>query len=40
MKNYFRNLQALLYGIFFPISVAIARYDALIRTKFPINWDS
>ena len=40
LKNYFRNLQAPLCGIFYPHSVAVARYAALIRIKSPTNWDS
>ena len=40
LKNHFRNLQASLCGIFYPHSVAVARYAALIRIKPPINWDS
>ena len=40
LKNHFRNLQAPLCGIFYPHSVAVARYAALIRIKFPTNWDS
>ena len=40
LKNHFRNLQAPLCGIFYPHSVAVARYAALIRTKSPTNWDS
>ena len=35
-----RNLQAQLCGIFYPHSVAVARYAALIRIKSPTNWDS
>ena len=31
LKNHFRNLQAPLCGIFYPHSVAVARYAALIR---------
>ncbi|MEI2992945.1 MAG: DUF6783 domain-containing protein [Blautia faecicola] len=26
--------------MFYPYSVAVARYAALIRIKFPTNWDS
>ena len=33
LKNHFR-------GIFYPHSVAVARYAALIRIKSPTNWDS
>ena len=40
LKNHFRNLQAPLCGIFYPHSVAIARYAALIRIKSPTNLDS
>ena len=40
LKNHFRNLQAPLCGIFYPRSVAVARYAALIRIKSPTNWDS
>ena len=40
LKNHFRNLQAPLCGIFYPHSVAVARYAALIRIKSPTNWDS
>ncbi|MFR2882396.1 MAG: DUF6783 domain-containing protein [Lachnospiraceae bacterium] len=40
MKNHFRNLQAPLCGRFYPHSVAVARYAALIRIKSPTNWDS
>ena len=40
LKNHFRNLQAQLCGIFYPHSVAVARYAALIRIKSPTNWDS
>ena len=39
MKNHSRNLHAPLCGIFCPNSVAVARYDALIRTKSPTNCD-
>ena len=39
-ENHFRNLQAPLCGIFYPHSVAVARYAALIRIKSPTNWDS
>ena len=39
LKNHFRNLQAPLCGIFYPHSVAVARYAALIRIKSPTNWD-
>ena len=40
LKNHFRNLQAPLCGIFYPHSVAVARYAALIRIKSPTNRDS
>ena len=40
LKNHFRNLQAPLCGIFYPHSVAVARYAALIRIKSSTNWDS
>ena len=40
LKNHFFNLQAPLCGIFYPHSVAVARYAALIRIKSPTNWDS
>ena len=40
LKNHFRNLQAPLCGIFYPHSVAVARYAALIRIKSPTNCDS
>ena len=40
LKNHFRNLQVPLCGIFYPHSVAVARYAALIRIKSPTNWDS
>ena len=40
LKNHFRNLQAPLCSIFYPHSVAVARYAALIRIKSPTNWDS
>ena len=39
LKNHFRNLQAPLCGIFYPHSVAVARYAALSRIKSPTNWD-
>ncbi|RHQ36857.1 hypothetical protein DWY50_09610 [Ruminococcus sp. AF25-28AC] len=39
MKNHFHNLYAPLCGIFCPNSVAVARYDALIRAKSPTNCD-
>ena len=37
LKNHFRNLQAPLCGIFYPHSVAVARYAALIQAKSPTN---
>ncbi|MFR3882996.1 MAG: DUF6783 domain-containing protein [Lachnospiraceae bacterium] len=37
LKNHFRNLQAPICGIFYPHSVAVARYAALIRIKSPTN---
>ncbi|RGF16132.1 hypothetical protein DW177_04525 [Blautia sp. AM16-16B] len=37
LKNHFRNLQAPLCGRFYPHSVAVARYAALIRIKSPTN---
>ena len=40
LKNHFRNLQAPLCSIFYPHSVAVARYAALIRIKSPTNRDS
>jgi len=40
LKNHFRNLQAPLCGIFYPHSVAVARYAALIRIKSPTNCDA
>uniref|UniRef100_UPI00352161D2 DUF6783 domain-containing protein n=1 Tax=Blautia faecicola TaxID=2509240 RepID=UPI00352161D2 len=33
-------MQAPLCGIFYPYSVAVARYAAFIRIKSPTNWDS
>ena len=39
LKNHFRNLQAPLCGIFYPHSVAVARYAALIRINSPTNWN-
>ena len=38
LKKHFRNLQAPLCGIFYPHSVAVARYAVLIRIKSPTNW--
>ena len=40
LKNHSRNLHAPLCGIFCPNSVAVARYDALIRAKSPTNCDA
>ena len=40
LKNHFRNLQAPVCGRFYPHSVAVAHYAALIRIKSPTNWDS
>ena len=40
MKNHSCNLHAPLCGIFHPNSVAVARYDALIRVKSPTNCDA
>ena len=40
LKDHSRNLHAPLCGIFCPNSVAVARYDALIRTKSPTNCDA
>ena len=40
LKNHSRNLHAPLCGKFVPNSVAVARYDALIRDKFPTNCDA
>ena len=40
LKNHFRNLQAPLCGIFYPHSVAVARYAARIRINSPTNWNS
>ena len=39
LKNHSRNLHAPLCGIFCSNSVAVARYDALIRAKSPTNCD-
>ncbi|WP_334303481.1 DUF6783 domain-containing protein [Blautia sp.] len=33
-------MHAPLCGIFCPNSVVVARYDALIRTKYPTNCDA
>ena len=40
LKNHSRNLYAPLCGMFRPNSVAVACYDALIRTKSPTNCDA
>ena len=40
LKNHYRNLHTPLCGIFCPNSVAVARYDALVRTKSPTNCDA
>ena len=40
LKNHSHNLHAPLCSIFCPNSVAVARYDALIRTKSPTNCDA
>ena len=40
LKKHSRNLRAPLCGIFYPNSVVVARYDALIRTKSPTNCDA
>ena len=40
LKNHSCNLHAPLCGIFHPNSVVVARYDALIRVKFPTNCDA
>ena len=40
LKNHSRNQHAPLCGIFYPNSVAVARYGALIRTKSPTNCDA
>ena len=40
LKNHSRNLYAPLCGIFHPHSVAVARYGALIRAKYPTNCDA
>ena len=39
LKNHSRNLHAPFCGIFCSNSVAVARYDALIRAKSPTNCD-
>ena len=40
LKNHSCNLHAPLCGTFVPNSVVVARYDALIRDKFPTNCDA
>ena len=40
LKNHSCNLHAPLCGTFVPNSVVVARYDALIRDKFPRNCDA
>ena len=40
LKNHSHNLHAPLCGIFHPNSVAVARYGALIRAKYPTNCDA
>ena len=40
LKNHSYNLHAPLCGKFVPNSVVVARYDALIREKFPTNCDA
>ena len=40
LKNHSRNLHAPLCGIFHPNLVAVARYGALIRVKYPTNCDA
>ena len=40
LKNHSRNLHAPLCGIFHPNSVAVARYGALIRAKYPTKCDA
>ena len=40
LKNHSLNLHAPLCGIFHPNSVAVARYGALIRAKYPTNCDA
>ncbi|WP_442973244.1 DUF6783 domain-containing protein [Ruminococcus sp. 1001136sp1] len=39
MKKHSRNLHAPLCSIFYPNSVAAARYGVLIRAKSPTNCD-
>ena len=40
LKNHSRNLHVPLCRIFHPNSVAVARYGALIRAKYPTNCDA
>ena len=40
LKNHFYNLHTLMCGIFCSNSVDVARYAALIRTKFPTIYQS
>ncbi|MGO5595251.1 DUF6783 domain-containing protein [Blautia sp. HCP3S3_H10_2] len=40
MKNHSCNLHAPLCGIFCPLSVSVARYASLNRTKSPTNCDA
>ena len=40
LKNHSCNLHAPFCGTFVPNSVVVARYDALIRDKFPTNCDA
>ena len=40
MKNHSCNMHAPFCGTFVPNSVVVARYDALIRDKFPTNCDA
>ena len=40
LENHSRNLYAPLCDIFCPNLVSVTRYDALIRTKSPINCDA
>lgn len=40
LKNHSHNLHAPLCDIFCPNLVSVTRYDALIRTKSPINCDA
>lgn len=39
LKNHSHNLRIPFCGIFCPNSVAVARYDTLIRAKSPTNCD-